>query len=70
MPTHHPADLALSWARSFSQPPLDIMPYAKQLQVPLTMFGELHTKPMPWKVRLSVLIHGVIPKSYLEISDD
>jgi hypothetical protein len=62
----HPAELAESWVISFSKQPLSDTLYAKQLSRPLSDLAKLHKQPMPWKVRLSVLVYGVIPKSYLE----
>lgn len=36
---------------------------------PLAALTSLHEKPMPWRVRLYVLVRGVIPFSYLENFD-
>ena len=66
----HPYRLAVSWLKAFSEKPLRDTAYAKQLSTPLETLVSLHTDPMPWRVRLSVLFTGRIPYSYLENFDD
>ncbi len=36
---------------------------------PMDALVNLHIQPMPWRVRLSVLVTGVIPYSYLKDFD-
>jgi hypothetical protein len=65
----HPAKVASRWVDAFLGPALQDTLYAKQLVRPLYGLWILHTFPMPWKVRLYVLVTGRIPLSYLENFD-
>lgn len=66
MDDQHPAVVAKRWTQSFSMPLLSNTAYAKQLRGPLNALVYVHSERMPLAVRLYVLVHGRIPKSYLE----
>lgn len=57
------------WIVSFGKEGLSHTAYSKALRPVLLAFTSLFENPMPWKVRLYVLFHGVVPLSYLERPD-
>jgi hypothetical protein len=65
-----PIDTARKWIGHFEEEPLSQTAYAKKLKGPLKALVHLHEKKMPWSVRVFAIVHGRIPKSYLENFDD